>query len=112
MNLGPGSSRHINDAADQRLVERNVGGAEALDSLAVSECAVDSASQRDGAVLGGVMIVDRCITLCIQLQVHARVFDEGGQHVIEKPESCVHGRLAGAIEVDAPRDGNLFRLPG
>ena len=82
-----GPAGEVDHDPGQGLVERRIGMAEAADAAALAQRLVEGRAQRQGAVLGGVVVVDVEVALAVQLEVEPAVLGQGRQHVVEEAEA-------------------------
>ena len=111
VDAGVRPARDVDDGAGQRLVERGVGGAEAGDALALAERAVKRLAERDGAVLGAVVVVNVQVALAGQREVHAAVLGQLREHVVQEADARVHDRRAAPVQRQLHRHVRLLRRP-
>src|SRR5499426_999415 len=109
VELEPGAAGEVDHHARERLVERNVGVAEAAHPLLVAERLRDRLTDRDPDVLHGVVRVDVQVACRGHIEVEQPMASHLVEHVVEKRNACRERRLPGAVEVH--RDGDL-RLGG
>jgi hypothetical protein len=86
--------------ASERLVHRRVRLAVAGDALLVAERLRDRLAQRDGAVLGRVVLVDMKIALHPHGHVDQRMSAELFDHVIEEADSGRNVIDARTVQID------------
>src|SRR5689334_1867022 len=110
-DLGPGPAGEVDHGTRQGLVERRVGVAEAADAAPVAERLVERLAERQGAVLGGVVVVHFEVALAGQLEVEPGVLRQAGQHVVEEAEAGLDLRPAVAVEGKAQPDRGLVGAP-
>ena len=99
----------VDDAARQRLVERDVGVAEADDALLVAERLLERLAQHDAHVLDRVVRVHVQVALRRDLQVEAAVGRERRQHVVEEADARRDLRPPVAVEVERQADLGFLR---
>ncbi len=76
------------------------------------EARVERFADRDGAVLGAVVVVHVQVPFAGEFQVEAGVADKGGEHVVEEADAGADVGAPGAVEREGALDGGLSRAPG
>ena len=94
----------IDGAAGQGLVHRDIGVAEAADSLEAVQGLVDGLADDDARVLHRVVEIDVQIALGADLQIDAAVTGEAVEHVVEEANAGLDIGHAGAVQIDADAD--------
>ena len=87
----------------ERLVERQRDRREAADPRLGAERLGESLSEDDAGVLDGVVGVDLEVSPRLDLEVHATVLAELGQHVVEERQARVHQGSARPVELEEDR---------
>src|SRR5689334_10943218 len=77
----------------------------------VSHRLPDCLAETNADVFHGMVLVDLQIPLCTNRQIDDGVFGEQLQHVIEKTNSRLDRRLAGAVEIQFELNLCLASLP-
>ena len=103
LDIGVGPPRQVDDGARQGFIQGRVGRTEAGDSRPLAERLIDRRAEGQGAILGGVMIVDMEVALAAQGEVEAGVLGQGGQQVVEETDAGGDLGDAGAVEVKLER---------
>ena len=80
------------------------------DSRLVTQGVLDRTAQANAGVFDGVVLIDVQITTRPNLDIESTVSREEGQHVIQKTDTRVDVRLAGAVEIEAYLDIGLVGL--
>ena len=106
----PGPAGQVHHRAGERLVERDVGVAEADDALLVAERLLERLAERDPDVLDRVVRVHVQVALAAHVEVEAGVGGERGEHVVEEADAGPDPRAALAVEVQRQGDVGLARL--
>ena len=97
----------VEGGADQRLVHRQQARPVAADAGLVAEGLGEGAAERDADVLDGVVVVDVQIAGGAGLEVEERVAGELVEHVVEEADAGPVVVPAGAVEIEADRQGGL-----
>jgi len=124
-----GSPAEINHAAGEALVHRHASlageriarmkaRAVTPDALLLAQRPGKRLPEDDAAILDRVVGVHRQIAPATERQIHDGVFGKQGEHVIEKRDAGLDGRLARSVNVQLDRDASFLRrafncgLPG
>jgi hypothetical protein len=100
----------VDDDRRQRLVHRNTPVGEPLDTAFLAQRLRKRLSEADRHVLNGVVIVDIQVAVTPNRQVEQTVCGKRPEHVIEKADTGVDGRLAVAVERECHLDLGLGGL--
>lgn len=92
-----GPRRDVDDGAGQGLVEGCMPGAVALDALDGPQSCLEGLSQRQGTVLGRVVVIDPQIAIADNRERHAAVLCERVEH-LQYQRSGVSGLCALAAQ--------------
>ena len=107
-----GLSRDIQRNASQRFIHRRIGRAIAPDAGLVAKRLRNRLTDRDGAVLGRVVLIDMQVARDPTRDVDQRMARELFDHVIEKADPGRDVISAGAIEVHFDDDVGLIESCG
>ena len=82
------------------------GQAEAVsfDAPFVAQCLSEAASQADGRIFDGVVFVHFQISFRVNGQIHASVFADLFEHVVEEPQSGMDVAGSVSVQIDADID--------
>src|SRR5882762_3304952 len=97
-------SRQIDYRARQRLVERGVGPPEPVHAPPLAQRSVQRLAQRQGTVLGGVVVVDMEIALAGERDIEPGVTRQRFEQMVEEAQACLHVGFPRALEGE--RDGD------
>jgi len=107
-----GTSRDIQHAPNQRLVQRHQGIGISANARPVPQCPGEGLSQHDAGVLDRVMTVDVEVATGFDRQIQQRMPRQGGQHVVEEADAGLDRGVAPAVEVDPYPQIGLARFSG
>jgi hypothetical protein len=102
----------VHHAPHQRLVQRDHGIGVTPDPGAVTQRLGDGLAQDDTGVLNRVMPIDVEIAPGLDREIEQAVPGQRREHVVEKPDSGLHVRVAPAVQVDPNSKIGLVGLAG
>src|SRR5690349_4173987 len=108
-HVGVGAPRQVYDRAGQGFVERGEGRPEPRHPPPLAQRAVQRLPQRQGAVLGGVMIVDVEVALTGEGQVEPSMTAQRVEQMVEETDAGLDVDRAGPVKRDRDRDRRLAR---
>src|ERR1044071_2712178 len=98
----------VDHDARERLVERDVGVAEAPDAALVAEGGGEDFTEDQTDVFDGVVIVDERVAGGADVEIELAVARDRVEHVRQETDRRVDLRAAGAVDVDRDLDRSLF----
>src|SRR5213082_1089557 len=103
-DVGVGAPRQIDDRAGQGVVERREGRPEPRHTAALAQGAVERLPQREGTVLGGVVIIDVEVALAGERHVQPGMAPQRVEQMVEEADAGLYVDRAGSLEGE--RDGD------
>src|SRR4051812_351982 len=104
------TARQVNHYPCQGFIQRNVSVTVAANADFVSQRLGDRLPQCNTHILDRVMRIDLQVSGGDDIQVQHAVARDLIQHVVEKPDTGLERRLAGAVQIDLDTDLRLQRV--
>src|SRR5262249_52214917 len=95
----------------KRLIKRDDGATEALDSRAITERLAKRASHHDPDVLDRMMLIDMQVAAGSELEIEEAMAREAFEHVVQERNSSCHIGPPLAVEREFGRNLSLARAP-